>query len=57
MADLPEYMSDHLHRLITSIEQIDYVKAPMNAVGNDILAGAIEAKREWFERTKSVPSV
>ncbi len=46
IANLPDYMSDRLRRLISDIERIDYVKGAIQATRNAIPDGAIEAERE-----------
>ena len=49
IADLPQYMSDRIRRLIGDIDRIDNVKGAIEATRNAIPDGAIEAERE---RTK-----
>ncbi len=49
IADLPQYVDQHLIRLIGDIERIDNVKNSIEAVRKDIPVGAIEAEQE---RTK-----
>ena len=49
IADLPQYVDQHLIRLIGDIERIDNVKNSIKAVRKDIPDGAIEAEQE---RTK-----
>ena len=46
IADLPTYMSDRIHRLITDIERIEYVRSAIDAVRKAIPDGAVEAERE-----------
>lgn len=45
IANLPEYMSDRLRRLISDIERIEYVKGAIQATRKAIPDGAIEAER------------
>ncbi len=49
IAELPQYVDQHLIRLIGDIERIDNVKNSIKAVRKDIPDGAIEAEQE---RTK-----
>ena len=49
IANLPQYLDQRLIRLIGDIKRIDYVKASIKAVRNDIPDGAIEAEQETQE--------
>ena len=49
IANLPQYLDQRLIRLISDIKRIDYVKASIKAVRNDIPDGAIEAEQKALE--------
>jgi len=46
IANLPQYLDQHLVRLIIDIERIDYIRASINAVRNDLPDGAVEAEKK-----------
>ena len=46
IANLPQYLDQHLVRLITDIDRIDYIKGAIKAVRSSIPDGAIEAEQE-----------
>jgi len=50
--NLPDYLDDRLCRLIWTIDQLDKIKASIEAVRKSIPDGAIEAERERGERQK-----
>jgi len=49
IANLPQYLDQRLIRLISDIKRIDYVKASIKAVRNDIPDGTIEAEQKALE--------
>ena len=46
IANLPQYLDQHLVRLIVDIERIDYIRTSIKAVRNDLPDGAIEAEKK-----------
>ena len=46
IANLPQYLDQHLIRLIGDIERIDYIKSSIKAVREDIPDGAIVAEQK-----------
>ena len=46
IANLPQYLDQRLIRLIIDIERIDYIRASIKAVRNDLPDGAVEAERK-----------
>lgn len=46
IANLPQYMEQHLKTLLSQLERIDRVKLAIESVRKDIPDGAIEAERE-----------
>jgi len=46
IANLPQYLDQRLARLIIDIERIDYIRASINAIRNDLPDGAVEAERK-----------
>ena len=46
IANLPQYLDQHLVRLIIDIERIDYIRNSINAVRNDLPDGAVEAEKK-----------
>ena len=43
--NLPQYLDQRLTRLIISIERMDYIKASIKAVREDLPDGAVEAEK------------
>ena len=54
IANLPQYLDQHLVCLIIDIERIDYIMNSINAVRNDLPDGAIEADKK-VERHSQQP--
>jgi len=46
IANLPQYLDHRLARLSVDIERIDYIRASINAVRNDLPDGAVEAEKK-----------
>jgi len=46
IANLPQYLDQHLIRLIGDIERIDYIKSSIKAVREDIPDGAIGVEQK-----------
>lgn len=46
IADLPQYIDQHLVHLITDIDRLDYVKRGIEAVRDAIPDGAIETEQD-----------
>ena len=46
IANLPQYLDQHLTRLIGDIQRIDYIKSSIKAVREDIPDGAIGAEQK-----------
>ena len=44
IANLPQYLDQRIVRLTIDIERIDYIRASINAVRNDLPDGAVEAE-------------
>ncbi len=49
IADLPQYLDQHLIRLIGDIERIDYVKGAIKSVRDSLPDGAIEDEKKRLE--------
>jgi len=45
ITNLPQYLDQHLARLIGDIQRIDYIKSSIKAVREDIPDGAIEKEQ------------
>jgi hypothetical protein len=46
IANLPQYLDQRLIRLTIDIERIDYIRASIKAVRNDLPDGAVEAEKK-----------
>ncbi|GAH40643.1 unnamed protein product [marine sediment metagenome] len=44
--NLPQYVEQHLNRLIGQLDRMDYIKGAIESVRKDIPDGAIEAEQE-----------